>query len=82
MNSLIGSISMLAIVIMGLAVMVGKVELGQAVTRIGSFLLLLVLMPCIVGVFVTALSGAMKPLLLIAGLALVAMVLVRLLIRM
>ncbi len=82
MSNLIVAISVLAIVVLGLAVMIGKVKPEDAFTRLGVFILILCLAPVIGGMLRASLTVVLKPALILLAVIVVVTVLVRALLTM
>jgi hypothetical protein len=81
-NGVIPIIATLALMIFALAVLIGKVEPGAAVLRLGIFIVLLCIAPAIAGLLKLAVAVIWKPLLILLALVAVVTVLVRVLLTM
>jgi hypothetical protein len=68
---------MLGLVLVGLAVLVGRLKLNDALARVGGLLLILVFAPCIALLMNAALAVLVKPVLLLLLLIVVVTVLIR-----
>ncbi len=71
------AITMLGLAVLGLAVLVGRVKVDDALVRIGGLLLILVFAPCIALLMNAALTVLVKPVLLLLLLIVVVTVFVR-----
>jgi hypothetical protein len=77
MLSLVKAITMAGVVMIGLAVMVGKLKVEDALMRIAALILILTLVPSVAALATAALPMLVKPLLLLLALIVVVTVLVR-----
>lgn len=80
MSLFIAAITTAALVTVGLAVMVGKLKVEDALVRIGLLILILALVPSIAALANATLPMLVKPVLLLLALIVVVTVLVRVLI--
>ncbi len=71
------AITTLGLVLVGLAVLVGRLRVDDALARIGGMLLILVFAPCIALLMNVALAVLVKPVLLLLLLIVVVTVIVR-----
>lgn len=77
MRAAVTAITMLGLVLVGLAVLVGRLKLNDALARVGGLLLILVFAPCIALLMNAALAVLVKPVLLLLLLIVVVTVLIR-----
>lgn len=78
MSEMVGAIAVVGVVVVGLGVLVGKIRPGDAMGRIGAFVLLLVLAPIVAFAMKSALAALWKHALLLVALILVVTGFVRL----
>ena len=77
MWGLVAAITMIGLAVVGLAVLVGKLPIEDALFRIGGLIAILALAPCIAALAGTALPLLLKPVLYVVLLVVVVTVLVR-----
>lgn len=79
MLNVVAAVAIIGVILLALAVMVGKITPGDALFRIVIACLILALAPCFVPVLDSALYAVLKPAALVIVLGLIGVVVVRLL---
>jgi len=77
MWSLVGALTMVGLVVVGLAVLVGKLPVEDALLRIGALVVILALAPCVAALTQATLPLLLKPVLLLLLMIVVVAVFVR-----